>query len=234
MKFRFNLTLLALLLLLPACDLIMPEPEPPPVVILMLFPGFMEFDPPAVRIASGEHLILKKWPKVWDPDTGPFPELGSGQVRASYRSFFPRVIRCTDAFRALSPFSSEQPLPPGTTPRPCTLQADFYRASRPDSLIRVDESMMEAVARILPCARDANGDPLTPEAWASSGAFGECATWGSAITEAGPGLEVIHASKVEAVGCGSSWVSKTSRDGWRRPWPEPFDGYAKVEVQIEC
>lgn len=30
MKFRFGLTLLAMLLLLSACDLIMPEPEPPP------------------------------------------------------------------------------------------------------------------------------------------------------------------------------------------------------------
>ena len=86
MKFRFSLTLLALLLLLPACDLIMPEPEPPPEIILMLFPGFFEFDPPAVRMARGEHLILKGWPRVWDPDIGPFPELEPGQVRAPYRS----------------------------------------------------------------------------------------------------------------------------------------------------
>ena len=93
---------------------------------------------------------------------------------------------------------------------------------------------MPALARVLPCARDANGNPLTADAWQSSGAFGDCASWGSGITEAGPGMEVIHASKVEAVGCGWSWVSKTWRDGWKRPWPEPFDGYARVEVEIAC
>ena len=68
----------------------------------------------------------------------------------------------------------------------------------------------------------------------SSGALGECASWGSGITEAGPGMEVIHASKVEAVGCGWSWVSITWRDGWKRPWPEPFNGYARVDVEIVC
>ena len=223
MKFRFSLTLLALLLLLPACDLIMPEPEPPPEVILMLFPGFIEFELPAVRIARGEQLILRKWPVVWDPDIGPFPEPEPGQVLAPYRSFLPKVIQCTDVVREVHVF-----------PVPCPMKADLYRPLRPDTLIRVDESMMVALARVLPCARDANGDPLTADAWQSSGGFGECAAWGSAITEAGPGLEVIHASLVEAVGCGSSWVSLTERDGWKRPWPEPFDGYARIEVTIAC
>ena len=221
MKFRFSLTLLALLL--PACDLIMPEPEPPPEVILMLFPGLLEFDPPTVRIARGEHLILQGWPLVWNPDIGPFPELEPGQVRAPYRSFLPRVIRCTDAPRETHVF-----------PVPCPMQVDHYRTLRPDSLIRVDESMMLALARVLPCASDANGNPLTADAWQSSGALGECAAWGSALTEAGPGMEVIHASKVEAVGCGWSWVSKTERDGWKRPWLEPFDGYARIDVEIVC
>ena len=223
MKVRFSLTLLALLLPLPACDLIMPEPEPPPEVVLMLLSGFSEFDPPAVRIARGEQLILKRWPLLWDPDIGPFPEPEPGQVLAPYRSFLPKVIRCTDVVRELHVF-----------PVPCPMQADLYRPLRPDTLIRVDESMMVALARVLPCASDANGDPLTAEAWQSSGAFGECAAWGSGITEAGPGMEVIHASKVEAVGCGWSWVSITARDGWKRPWPEPFDGYARIEVEVVC
>ena len=225
MKFRFSLALLALLLLLPACDLIMPEPEPPPKVILMLLPGLFEFDPPAVRIKRGEHLILKGWPRIWDPDIGPFPELEPGQVRATYRRYFPKVIRCTDVAREVHAF-----------PVPCPMQADLYRnrATRPDTLMRVDESMMPALARVLPCASDANGDPLTADAWTSSGALGECASWGSALTEAGPGMEVIHASKVEAVGCGWSWVSITWRDGWKRPWPEPFNGYARVDVEIVC
>ena len=214
MKFRFSLALVALLLLLPACDLIMPEPEPPPEVILMLLPGFFEFDQPSVRIARGEQLIL-----------GTSVELEPGQVRASYRLVFPKVIRCTDVAREVHVF-----------PVPCPMQADLYRnrATRPDTLIRVDESMMVALARVLPCASDANGNPLTADAWTSSGALGECASWGSGITEAGPGMEVIHASKVEAVGCGWSWVSITWRDGWKRPWPEPFNGYARVDVEIVC
>ena len=223
MKFRFSLALLALLLLLPACDLIMPEPEPPPKVILMLFPGFFEFDPPAVRIARGEHLILQGWPVIWDPDIGPFPELEPGQVRATSRLFFPRVIRCTDVAREVYAF-----------PVPCPMKADHFRNLRPDTLMRVDESMMPALARVLPCASDENGDPLTADAWASSGALGECASWGSGLTEAGSGMEVIHASKIEAVGCGWSWVSITWRDGWGRPWPEPFAGSARVDVEIVC
>ena len=111
MKFRFSLALVALLLLLPACDLIMPEPEPPPEVILMLLPGFFEFDQPSVRIARGEHLISKGWPLTWDPDIGPFPELEPGQVRASYRLVFPKVIRCTDVAREVHVF-----------PVPCPMQ----------------------------------------------------------------------------------------------------------------
>ena len=222
MKCRFSLTLLALLLLLPACDLIMPEPEPPPKVILMLLPGVLEFDPPAVRIARGEQLILKGWPLVWNPDIGPFPELEPGQVRAPYRSFLPRVIRCTDVARETHVF-----------PVPCPMQIDHYRTLRPDSLIRVDESMMPALARVLPCASDANGNPLTAEAWQASGAFGECAAWSSGKVDSGPGIERID-GRLTAVGCGSSWASLTWRDGWKRPWPEPFDGYARIEVTIAC
>ena len=153
------------LLPLSACELIMPEPEPPPKVILMLLPGFMEFDPPAVRIARGEHLILKKWPLLWDPDTGPFPEPEPGEVLAPYHLIFPRVIRCTDVAREVHAF-----------PVPCPMRAELYRTTRPDSLMRVDESMMPALARVLPCASDANGDPLTAEAWQAGGAFGECAS----------------------------------------------------------
>ena len=222
MKVRFSLALLALLLPLSACELIMPEPEPPPKVILMLLPGFMEFDPPDVRIARGEQLILKRWPLLWDPDIGPFPELAPGQVLAPYRSFLPKVIRCTDVVRELHVF-----------PVPCPMQADLYRPLRPDTLIRVDESMMVALARVLPCANDANGDPLTAEAWAAGGAFSECAAWGSAKVDSGPGFERID-GRLTAVGCGSSWASLTWRDGWKRPWPEPFDGYARVEVTIAC
>lgn len=119
-------------------------------------------------------------------------------------------------------------------PVPCPMKADHFSNLRPDTPIRVDESMMGAIARVLPCARDANGDPLTAEAWQSSGAFGECATASSAITEAGPGIEVIHSRRLAAVDCGPSWVSRTERDGWGRPWPDPFDGYARISVQIIC
>ena len=212
------------LLLVPACDLTMPEPEPRPrrEVILMLLPGFMEFEPGEVRMELGDRLILPPRPLVWDPEVGMLPRPKPGVVIARYHSFLPKVIQCTDVVREVHVF-----------PVPCPMQADLYRNIRPDTLMRVDESMMVALARVLPCARDANGDPLTADAWQASGGFGECAAWGSGKVDSGPGIERID-GRLTAVGCGSSWASLTWRDGWKRPWPEPFDGYARVEVEVVC
>lgn len=180
---------------------------------LLLLPGYLEFEQDTVRMAVGEHLAMFY---------GVLPDPYPGFVYVRYTSLLPAVYPCTDV-----PSTIENVDPP-----PCEGVAD--RVARPDTPIIVTEEMMPAIARVMPCAKGADGAPLTPEAWVSSGMFSECAAWGTAITEAGPGLEVVDAFRVKAVSCGQSWVSKTERDGWRRPWPEPFDGYARIEVQIAC
>ena len=89
---------------------------------------------------------------------------------------------------------------------------------------------MEAMAYIMPCARDEYGNPLNPEAFSSQGAFQECWTWGTTKIDRGPGLG--DTGKLVAVECGWSWVSLTRRTGRDREWPWPFDGYADVEIEI--
>lgn len=180
---------------------------------LLLLPGYLEFEQDTVRMSFGEHLFMYY---------GVLPDPYPGFVYVRYTSLLPMVFPCTDV-----PSTIKDMDPPS-----CGGMAD--RVVRPDTPIIVTEDMMPAIARVMPCAKGPDGAPLTPEAWVSSGMFSECAAWGTATTEAGPGLEVLDAWRMKAVGCGQSWVTKTERDGWRRPWPEPFDGYARIEVEISC
>ncbi|MDE0126064.1 MAG: hypothetical protein OXN97_15955 [Bryobacterales bacterium] len=175
----------------------------------LLWPGYLEFDPDTVRMNVGDTLRL-----IRQTEGEALPEPGPGTVLAPYISVWPRAVRCTDVPREI--------LMPHAPPKCGTVV--LRDSSRPDSPpIRVTESMRDRVARILPC--DLRPEPTT-------GGFSECATWGSIRTEAGPGMEVIHASAVLAEACGRSWVSKTRRTGRTISWPEPFDGYARVEVEI--
>ncbi len=113
--------------LLLACDLVMPPPEPPPEIVLMILPGLLEFDQDTVRMNIGDTLILKKWPLVWDPDIGPFPELGPGEVLAPFRSFLPRVIRCTDVAREVHCVPGAVPDEGRSLQQPSTGHADPRR-----------------------------------------------------------------------------------------------------------
>lgn len=174
---------------------------------MLLFPGIFEFDQDTVWMAVGDRLHLVSGQPTREP--------GPGEVFATYRRTFPRVVRCTDV-----------PVNIKVSPLPCPMVAAHHMVNRPDTAIIIDDSMMLAVARVLPCVDPAN--------WSGGGGFGECATWGATVTEAGPGMEVISAGAVDAVGCGRSWVSKTGLDGWRRPWPEPLAGVARIEVVIDC
>ena len=149
MKVRFSLTLLALLLPLPACDLIMPEPEPPPKVILMLLPGFMEFDPPDVRIARGEQLILKRWPLLWDPDIGPFPELAAGTGARTV----PQLPPESHPMHGCGP---RAPCVPGAVPDASrSVQAPSARHA--DPCRRVDDGCVGARSAV--CQRRERGSP---------------------------------------------------------------------------
>ena len=182
---------------------------------MLLLPGHLEFERDTVRMSVGDRLIITQRYAPSDPEPR--------TVYERYTRWLPEVFPCTDVPRAIP-----------VDPAPCEVVAEFRSASRPDTPIIVTDSMMVAIARVLPCAIGPDGQPLMPEAWASSGMFSECATWGTALTEAGPGIEVVSASILTATACGRSWVSKTERDGWRRPWPEPFDGYARLEVEVVC
>ena len=180
---------------------------------LLLLPGYLEFEQDTVRMAVGEHLVL-----VYDVPPDPYP----GYLYVRHTNLLPMLLSCTDV-----PSTIKDVNPPS-----CEDLAD--RVVRPDTPILVTEAMMPAIARVMPCAKGPDGAPLTPEAWVTSGMFIECAAWGTALTEAGPGLEVVNFAYVRATSCGQSWVTKTRRDGWRRPLPEPFDGHARIEVQIAC
>lgn len=178
---------------------------------MLLLPGLLDFHQDTVRMPVGDRLIVTtdQAPSEPEPRT----------VYARYTDWPPAVFSCADM--------------PSTIPAdqlPCEIVMADRRATRPDTPVVVTESMMSAIARVLPCARGPDGVPLTPEAWASSGAFGECATWSSVLTEAGLGMEVVSASILTAVECGWSRVSKTARG----EWPEPFDGYARLEVEVLC
>ena len=171
----------------------------------------MEFEQDSVRMNIGDKLFLITAPAE--------PEAGT--VYAPKTLVHSMVLRCTTVIPSIRVVPR---------PLPCPTVASMHQGSRPDTAILVDDALMTVIARVLPCARGPDGEPLTPDAWASSGSFGECATWFSTRTEAGPGLEVIHASRVDAVECGSSWVSSTRRP----PVPPPFASYARVEVEIAC
>ena len=175
----------------------------------LLFPGFLEFDPASVRMNVGDTLRLTK-----RTEGEALPAPGPGTVLAPYVSFRPKAVRCMDVPREILPEYAKC----GTV-----VLSD---SSRPDSPpIRITESMMPVVARVLPC--DLRPEPTT-------GGFSECATWGSTRTEHGPGIKLISASILVAEDCGASWVSKTRRTGRTISWPPPFDGYARVEVEIAC
>ena len=177
----------------------------------LLWPGFLEFDPDSVRMHVGDTLRLMQ---RTEGEALPVP--GSETVFAPYIRFRPKAVRCMDVPREIL-----------TRHGPAKCETVALRdASRPDSPpIRITESMIPMVARVLPC--DLRPEPTT-------GGFHECATWGSTRTEAGPGMEVISFSFVLAEECGHSWVSMTSRTGRTISWPEPFDGYARLEVEIAC
>jgi len=194
---------------LASCDLIMPEPESPPEVVLLVFTGLFEFDQDTVRVPVGDTLVLTPHPKV-----GGLPEPGPRQVVAPYRRFIPKAIRCTDVAGEIDTF----PLP-----APCPVQRDHYGTSRPDSAIIVrlgDEAMLNKVYRVLPCAN--------PDAVQWQGGFGECAASGGARTTRGPGIAPITRLRGLAVECGMTWMAMTERGNW----PDPFDGTARVEVEI--
>jgi len=224
---------LALVALLPACEEILPpEPEPAEVVALVLS-GYLAFEPDTVRVSIGDTLVLKHYPScstaylpLWrcgrwaDP-----PEAGPGQVLLTYRSFDPVVIGCLDAAHLTDLLDAAV-----NVSLLCSEVIEHYQNTRPDSLFRADESVMEAMAYIMPCARDENGDPLNPDAFSSQGGFRECATWGTTKIDRGPGLG--DTGELVAVECGWSWVSRTRRTGRDRLWPPPFDGYARVEVEV--
>ncbi len=81
--------------------------------------------------------------------------------------------------------------------------------------------MLAKVYQVLPCT---NPDNIN---W--QGGFGECAASGGARTTRGPGIERRGVNtRMTAVECRMSWVAMTERGGW----PEPFDGHARIEVEI--
>ena len=137
------------LLLVAGCDLIMPEPEPPPEPILMLLPGYFEFDPPAVRIARGEHLILKRWPLLWDPATGPFPRAGTGTGARTVPPHLPES-------HPMHGRGSRGPCVPGAVPDASrSVQAPSARHA--DARRRVDDGCVGARPAV--CQRRERGSP---------------------------------------------------------------------------
>lgn len=181
---------------------------------MVVLPGSLEFEQDTVRMPVGDRLILT---------TRQVTEQEPRTVYARYTSWYPAVFPCAD-------------MPPSipVDQLPCEMVMAGRQGGRPDIPFLLTDSIPVAVARMFPCARGPDGVPLMPDAWVSGGGFSECATWSSALTEAGPGIEVVSASILRAVECGSSWVSKTERDGWKQRWPEPFDGYARLEVEVIC
>ena len=224
---------LALVALLSACEEVLP-PEPEPEVVALVLSGYLAFEPDTVRVSIGDTLVMKHHPSCEINGSGSLsecrrwadpPEAGPGQVLLTYRRFSPRVIGCLDAAHYTDLLDAPAPIQ-----FLCSEVIEHYRETRPDSLFRADESVMEAMAYIMPCARDENGDPLNPEAFSSQGGFTECWTWGTTKIGRGPGLG--DTGELVAVECGWSWVSRTRRTGRDREWLPPFDGYARVEIEV--
>ena len=187
--------------------------------ILLLFPGLSEFKPDSVRMTVGDTLRVVDWVEGETP-----PEPPVGTVFAPHLYVVPMTVGCTDVPRDIV----------ARGPLPCEFVAEYHASARLDSVVHVTDSLMETIARILPCARGPDGEPLRPDAWASQGGFAECGTWRSIRTEHGPGIKLISASILVAEDCGRSWVSLTTRTGRAIPWPPPFDGYARLEVEVAC
>lgn len=190
---------------------------------MVIFLGLLDFEPDTVRMSVGERLVLVHQPPL--PGTTP-PEPGPGKVLVSYQSIYPKAVPCTDVSRdVLLPVFTAQ------LPYPCPMVVADHKSSRPDTAIIVGESTLEEmtakVYRILPCMNPAN--------WQGGGMFRECATASYTRHVRGPGLERNGEGWVVATECGRTWYEVVRLDGWKERWPpEPFDGYARLEVVVRC
>ena len=129
------------------------------------------------------------------------------------------------------------------------LTGDWYRAewrawrfppTCPDSpdWFPVTEEIRAKLVHIVPCTARV---PLSEDPASGSGisvGITDCVQASLVSTELGAGIEQVLGTPLtrglRAVGCGSTWVSRTRRDTSGRQWPAPFASHDRMEVEITC
>ena len=221
---RSRLAPLAVLLLVVGCDILTPREVPEEAQVLeFVTTGFLEFEHETVWVQHGEKLDMK----FAHPETTTRrddPAMGI----ARYYSVPPLVFRCTDVDRTINSWEQVWTM----APLPCVLMFDNIRLSRPHDTEWVPlAEVAETVDRLFPCRAKIE------EARQNGGGIIECATASYTRIVPGPGIRCGGDSDIcdlMATGCGETWLERVKLDGWKEPWPEPFDGYARIEVQIAC
>ena len=203
-----------------ACDIVS-APPPDAELVLMVTTGHFDIVPDTVTISIDQR--LRFWSGKPSSQIYPPPQpIDSDVVSAIWVAREPEVIECVrgeptreDMIRWFFPPLCDE-------------------ASVSDSLMLLTPELREIAKRINPC------DPeLNPENYEGSG-FQWCATASARkVGETGPGLVKepgagCGASCMRPTACGWTWATYMKLDGWKRPWPEPFAGQDRVEVEVVC
>ena len=215
----------ALLALLACEEILSPEYEPAELV-LMITTGYLGVEPDTIQITMDQR--LRFWNGKPTAVTYPTPTPIAPDVVSVIRSQRrPEIFQCIRGGPPRPPRQFGDPPPGWDGP----LRCDELEAT--DSLMLLTTELRETAKRIMPCAGE-----LTPETFGSG--FGECIAFGGGrVGDLGPGLVNVPAlgcgaTCMEPVACGWTWATYTKLDGRRQPWPLPFDGSARVEVEIVC
>ena len=214
----------AALLPLWGCDLPSPLSPPSGEMVLMVTTGHFDIMPDTMRITRDQRLAFRH---TGHPDRRPprAAHIASDVVFAYYFDRDPEIFRCIRGGELPHP---DRSLWAGV-PR-----CDHIAILEPDSLMLLTDELREIATRVIPCAEELRPDSPT-------GSFRECATASGSgrIGEHGPGIVNepalgCGATCMRPTACGWTWATFVKMDGYKRPWPEPFAGGARVEVEVIC
>ena len=225
---------LALALSLSGCnldDLLLPEPEAERV--FMVTTGRLDILADTITITPDQTIRLNRHQyalSYWIPEDKTQPPIEvdeNGIVLAHYFERVPGIFECVRG----EPTGRQKYL--WQTIRNCE------HFSSEDEILLLTPELLPVAKRIFPCAEEVN-----PENISQQGGFRECATAAYRRVDKGPGLESPkgrnpHCTKVGCLMvtpgfCGWTWATYVKMDGWKLPWPEPFAGTARIEIDVVC